>query len=361
MASASVPGHESGEAVLGRTAESAREREPPPDLARKVAWLRRPETYPEPPGSIEVVETHMSYVFLTERHAFKLKKPVRYEFLDFSTPAARRSDCEEEWRLNQRLAPGVYLGVVPLAVDDSGEPRLEGKGEVVEWLVKMRRLPAEHMLDRRLRVGVVEPRELTALATRLAEFYGGCPVEAITADDYRERLRRDVDANGAVLSEPAFGFSAGQVDELQAAQRGVLERQARLIDQRVYDGRIVEGHGDLRPEHVCLLDPPVVFDCLEFNRRLRIVDPLDELAFLAMECERLGADFVGPELLRVYASRRGDAAPAALIDFYKCTRACMRARLSILHTRELPRSGWEKWQALARDYLALAHRYSRRL
>jgi aminoglycoside phosphotransferase family enzyme len=303
----------------------------------------------------------MSVVFLTERHAYKLKKPVRYEFLDFSTLAARRFDCEEEWRLNQTLAPGVYLGVVPLAVDDAGTPRLEGQGEVMEWLVKMRRLPASHMLDRRLRSGTLDRSELTVLAVRLAEFYGSCRVEVLTTADYLERLRQDMDANGTVLAEPAFGFSTGLINELQTAQRGFLERQTPLFEQRVREGRIVEGHGDLRPEHVCLLDPPVVFDCLEFNRRLRIVDPLDELAFLAMECERLGADFVGPELFRVYASRRGDPAPAALIDYYKCTRACMRARLSLLHTRELPRSGWARWQALAHDYLMLAHAYSRRL
>jgi aminoglycoside phosphotransferase family enzyme len=361
MASADGTGHETGEAVLGRTLESARARATGADLARKVAWLKRPDTYPEPPVSIEVVETHMSYVFLTDRHAYKLKKPVRYEFLDFSTLAARRVDGEEEWRMNQRLAPGVYLGVVPLVVDDTGEPRLEGQGEVVEWLVKMRRLPAEHMLDWRIRRGTLEPHEVTALATRLAEFYAGCPVETITATAYRDRLKTDTDANGTVLADPVFGLSNGQVGELLAAQRGFLETNVPLFDRRVQDGRIVEGHGDLRPEHVCLLDPPVVFDCLEFNRRLRIVDPLDELAFLAMECERLGADFVGPELLRVYAARRADPAPDTLIDYYKCTRACMRARLSILHTRELPRSDWGKWQALARDYLGHALRYSRRL
>jgi aminoglycoside phosphotransferase family enzyme len=361
MAAGDVTGYETDGAVLNRTAESVGKHMPPADLELKVEWLKRSETYPDQHAPVKVIETHMSFVFLTEHLAYKLKKPVRYEFLDFSTLAARRFDCEEECRLNQRLAPGVYLGVVPLAVDPAGMPRIEGQGEVVEWLVKMQRLPAEHMLDGRLRRGTLEPRELTVLAVRLAEFYGNRPVEAITASEYRERLRQDVDANAVVLTELAFGFSARQVDELLAMQRAFLDRQACLFDQRAHDGRIVEGHGDLRPEHICLIDPPVVFDCLEFNRRLRIVDPLDELAFLAMECERLGAEFVGPELFRAYAMRCHDTAPGALIDYYKCARACMRARLAILHTRELPRARWEKWQVLARDYLALAHRYCRRL
>ena len=122
---------------------SMAERERAMDLQAKVAFLKQPQTYPDHPPRVETIETHMSWVFLTPQHAFKLKKPVRYDYLDFSTLAARKKNCEEEVRLNQRLAPGVYRGVVALTMDARGEARIDGQGEVVDWLVKMRRLSAE--------------------------------------------------------------------------------------------------------------------------------------------------------------------------------------------------------------------------
>jgi aminoglycoside phosphotransferase family enzyme len=331
-----------------------------PDLASKIASLKRPETYVEPPGTIEVVETHMSVVFLTERHAFKLKKPVRYEYLDFSTLAARRHNCEEERRLNQVLAPGVYLDVVPLAFSPDGKLRLQGPGETVDWLVKMRRLPADRMLDRLIRRHALSEADLALLARRLMEFYRGCAPVAMNAAEYRRFFKHGIDSDRRVLAELVFGLPADTIDAVHAAQLAFLE-STLLLEERVQQGRIVEGHGDLRPEHVCLESQPLIFDRLEFNRRLRLVDPVDELAFLAMECERLGSGHVGEALFEVYAQATGDRPPPPLLAFYQAARATLRARLSILHTRELPRSAWEKWRTLACDYLALALRYSRRL
>jgi len=129
-------------------------------LEAKVRALRDPATYPEAPRAIEVRETHMSWVFLTERHVYKLKKPVRYDFLDFSTFEKRRADCEAEVRLNRRFAPDVYLGIVALTADAHGALRLNGEGEAIEWLVKMRRLPDEHMLDQRIRAGRLDNAEI---------------------------------------------------------------------------------------------------------------------------------------------------------------------------------------------------------
>jgi aminoglycoside phosphotransferase family enzyme len=137
---------------------------------------------------------------------------------------------------------------------------------------------------------------------------------------------------------------------------GLLQHAPQLLEERAAGGRIVEGHGDLRPEHVCLTVPPVIFDCLEFNRDFRIVDPVDELAFLAMECERLGNTGVGPALLATYAQVTGDRPPPALVHFYQALRACLRAKLSIWHTHDLPPGAWGKWQELARAYLAIAQR-----
>ena len=328
---------------------------------QKVAALCRPETYAETPSRVEVVETHMSFVFLTPQHAYKLKKPVRYDFLDFSTPALRKLNCEEELRLNKRLASGVYLAVVSLFRISGGPLRLGDDGRAVEWLVQMRRLPQHLMLDEKVRRGTLGERDLEALAERLARFYRACAPEPLTAAEYSERLRAEIDADLAALRAHATEIDPAAIYDLHAIQRSFLAHHSPLFEQRIREGRIVEGHGDLRPEHVCLLEAPVVFDCLEFNRKLRIVDAVDELAFLAMECERLGAAYAGTQLIAGYAARTGDAAAPRLIDFYKSRRASLRSRLSIMHIRELDRAASARWVTQARQYLRIALEYARRI
>lgn len=329
-------------------------------LDAKVALLMDARTYPEPPPSrIETVETHMSWVFLTDTRAYKLKKPVRYDFLDFSTLTARERNCREELRLNQALAPGVYLDVVPLAVDTTGAVRLERDGPVVEWLVKMRRLPADRMLDRLIRAGAVQRADVVRAAEWLAAFYRNSPAVACTGSAYRAQYRQMIEQNRQTLARPEYRLPAAPLAEVHESLVLVLERCADMFDRRAGDGRIVEGHGDLRPEHVCLEARPVVFDRLEFNRALRLVDPVEELCFLSMECARLGAPFVYDVLFDVYERTTGDAAPAELKRFYAAHRACIRARLAVLHTTDLPRAAWPKWVDAAREYLRLAQRYLR--
>lgn len=330
------------------------------DVARKVAALCRPDTYPDAPLRIEVIETHMSFVFLTPGHAYKMKKPVSYAFLDFSTLALRRRYCEEELRLNRRLAQGVYLDVIALRLAPDDRLRLGGDGVAVEWLVKMVRLPRECMLDERIRQGRLAEQELVALAARLARFYRTCEPEPLSADDYRSRLRTEIETDRAALGAHADVLDPHAIAATVPALLEFLERSRALFDRRIDERRIVEGHGDLRPEHVCLLDEPVVFDSLEFNRSLRIVDPADELAFLALECERLGAAQVGPILFQGYSVRTGDTPPAALIDFYKARRASLRARLCVLHLPEVDGLRGARWIAAARDYLMTALAYLRR-
>ncbi len=332
-----------------------------PDLAAKVALLRQPQTYPDAPSRIDTVETHMSWVFLTERHAYKLKKPVRYAYLDFSTRAARRHNCAEELRLNRALAPGVYLGVVPLALDESGNAHLEAEGRVLEWLVKMRRLPADRMLDRLLRDRAVRESEIEELARRLADFYRQGPPVVMRGEDYWMEYHRMLEANLAVLGDPAYALPPARVRAGHEKISFWLEQAQPVFAGRPAAGRIVDGHGDLRPEHICLEPRPVIFDRLEFNRQFRVVDAADELASLAMECDRLGAAWVGEILFRAYAAVTQDRPSAALISFYMAYRACLRARLAILHVRELEKAAWGKWQALADDYLHLAAGYSARL
>ena len=330
-------------------------------LEAKVGLLRRPDAYPDAPGRVDVVETHMSWVFLTDRYAYKMKKPVRYDFLDFSTLALRRRDCEEEVRLNRRFAPDVYLGTVPLTVDASGNLRLGGAGEEIEWLVRMRRLPAERMLDNMIRQRSVQDTDVGNVAMLLARFYQGCSPVELSGEQYRAGFTNAMEFNLRELSVPEYALPQRLIEQLHAAQRSFISREAGLFDARVEAGKIVEGHGDLRPEHICLTPEPVIIDCLEFNRRLRIVDPADELAFLAMECERLGAPLVGDWLFQTYVQVTHDQPAARLVYFYKMFRACLRARFAIGHVRELEKQDWPKWQHSAGEYLHLAEGYRVRL
>lgn len=330
-------------------------------LEAKVALFKEPRTYPEPPREIVSIETHMSWVFLTDKYAYKMKKPVHYPYLDFSTLDAREWNCREEFRLNQRLAPGVYLGVVPLCWQASDVVRLEGEGTAVEWLVKMRRLPAARMLDRMIEKHDVTPAAIRGLAELLVAFYRESPTIVLNAAAHRAQYRTAIELNRNILSRPQHELPAALVAKVHAALSRTVDDAAELFDQRVRAGKIVEGHGDLRPEHVCLEAHPIVFDRLEFNRDLRIIDPVEELAFLSMECERLGAPFVGEILLDVYARITGDAPPKALLDFYMAHRACIRARLAALHTVDAPPATWPKWNAAAAVYLELAAGYGDRL
>lgn len=327
------------------------------DTGAKLAFLCRPTSFPEPTRRVDTVETHMSWVFLTDDHAYKLKKPVYLAPFDARTLAARRRYCNEEVRLNRRLAPDVYLGVMALRVNARGQLQLGGDGVVVDWLVRMRRLPARHMLDRALRAGTLQRNDLRRVAAHLAGFYRCAPPLAIDARAYRDAFTRDVDRNQRELARPAYGLAPGPVRDLCAAQRALLAARPDWFDERVRSRRIVDGHGDLRPEHICLRPRVAIIDCLEFARALRIVDPADELGFLALECERLGAPVAGLRLLRTYGELTGDRPRAGLVHFYQGFRAGLRARIAIRHMDDERFRHAPEWRRRAENYLGLAQRH----
>ena len=334
--------------------------DPEISTAAKVAALREPSCYPGPVAAVQAIETHMSWVFLTGRHAWKLKKPVRYDHQDFSTASGRHFYCLEELRLNRRLAQRVYLDVVALREGADGRLQVGREGRAVDWLVKMRQLPASGMLDVLLAEGRATPAQLQAVAARLCAFYRGQPPAPVDARAYRALLLRHIDEYERELCEPAWALPAAEIHALCAAQRALLHGAGALFDARVAAGRVVEGHGDLRPEHVYLGEPLAIIDCLEFSSELRILDAADEVAYLALECERAGAAGLGRVLLDAYRIGCNDDLPPGLADFYQSCRAGVRARLAIWHLRDPQYRGSPKWPLRARLYLRLAARHLRR-
>jgi aminoglycoside phosphotransferase family enzyme len=324
------------------------------DLAAKVAFLSSPEPYGHGGGPVEALETHMSWVFLTADHAYKLKKPVRFPYLDFSSLGRREAACRAELALNRRLAPDVYLGVVPLVVGPSGLA-LGGLGEVVDWLVAMRRLDEATALDTRLR-NHVEDQELDSLAATLAHFYRHARPVYTTPAAHLAGWRDALAYDRCVLLDPRLPTPRGLVRRIDGVLRRFLETHGADLAERARRRRILDGHGDLRPEHIWLGDKVRIIDCLEFNSALRASDPIDEIAFLDLECERLGAPRAGARIRERVLAELGERPDEALYGFYRCHRAMLRARLSLAHLLEANGRTPEKWPGLARAYLQIAAR-----
>lgn len=322
-------------------------------LRDKVHFLSRRHVYPEGAAIITTRETHMSWVFLVGDKAYKLKKPVRFPYLDFSSVAKREAACRAELRLNRRLAQDVYLDVLPLVWSSKGLA-IGGPGEAVDWLVMMRRLDERNMLDNSIVDRGVKTWELDRLTAVLAQFYRRAQPSFVSSAVRLTEWYRSLDYNRRVLLDRRLAMPAGLVQWIDQVQRRFLDRRLDLLAERIRCRKIIDGHGDLRPEHIWLGDPVRIIDCIEFNPRLRAVDPFDEIAFLALECERLGAGWIGEYITRRIRQELKDSPGDELMTFYRCHRATLRARLAVAHLLEPEPRSPEKWPRVARQYLHLA-------
>jgi aminoglycoside phosphotransferase family enzyme len=327
-----------------------------PALAEKVEFLRRRESFSEGTTGVEAVETHMSWVFLTDQYAYKLKKPVRFQLLNLLTLEDRRRNCDAELRWNRRLAPDVYLAVVPLGLDAQGRLALGSAEKVVDWLVKMRRLPSGRMLDRLIASGEVQRVDVFSVAETLAAFYRRAPRANIEPKVYLARFVQDIEEIVRELGELS-PIPTRRVAGLMEKLLRFAEHRADLLDARAREGKIVEAHGDLRPEHVCVLPQPLIIDCLEFDPNLRVLDPADELSFLSLECELAGGPVYIEEILfEIYSDRTGDRLPRPLVRFYKGFRAFLRSKIAIWHLKDREVKDTEKWISKTDRYLEAAER-----
>jgi aminoglycoside phosphotransferase family enzyme/predicted kinase len=335
--------------------------QPAGDLTRD---LLRPEAYPAPgPLQVELRETHVSRVFLTEAEVFKVKKAVKLPFLDFSTLDARRRACEAEVLLNTRLAAGTYLGLVPVRRDAEGRHHFGPQGEVVDWAVHMMRLPDELRADQRLEAGTLTPAHIDAVAAFLADFHARAGNGAASGWGSVEAITRNVSDNFAEADASAEGMlSAEQAREVERVQLDFLRDRARTFERRIAEGRIRDGHGDLRLEHVYLGNHGelTILDCIEFSDRFRYADVCADVAFLSMDLAAHGHVELAERFLARYARAADDYDLYSVVDFYEGYRAYVRAKVSLITSRQATGQMRDRALADARRHFALALSAGRR-
>jgi aminoglycoside phosphotransferase family enzyme/predicted kinase len=327
----------------------------PDGASELIAALSGPAAYPHPVDPVEVVETHISWVLLTGAFAYKIKKPVDYGFVNYSTLERRRHFCEEEIRLNRRLAPDLYIGVVPIT-GDASHPKVDGAGAAIEYAVKMREFPQDSQLDRVLARGLLGPEEVDELADTLARFHAGAP-QARPGDGYggpdevaavmRGNFELTAKFVPGLIGRDAYAHLKGWTDQ-------ALARHRDTIASRLTDGFVRECHGDVHLRNVALIDGKIeIFDCIEFNPAYRFTDVMAEVAFTQMDFDARDHPGFGWRFIGRYLERTGDYAGLALLPMYLAYRAYVRAKVTALGP-----DGPERRRTILRQ-VALAEGYTR--
>jgi aminoglycoside phosphotransferase family enzyme/predicted kinase len=326
--------------------------------------MMQADFYPHGPDSVELRQTHISYVLLAGDYVYKVKKPVRFAFLDYSTLEKRRHFCHEEIRLNGRLAPSVYLDVT--AIVQNGERFVlkdspSEKEQVLEYAVKMRRLPEEKFLDRLIKEGKAQREDFDRIAIKLANFCTAAAIDRAPLYGSPEVIRRKLEENMKEI-EPFIGeiLTLKEFRRMQDYSNNFLAHHGDLLEKRVRDGRVREGHGDLRAEHICLEDDPVIFDCIEFSEEFRYCDAASEIAFLSMDLDYLGTPLLSDHFIMSFQNLTRDPDLPRLLRLYKGYRACVRGKVETLKSQEeeVPQGEREEAKSRARRYFHLAYRYA---
>lgn len=314
-------------------------------------------------AGFELIETHISWVFLGEQEVFKVKRPVDFGFLDFRSREARRNACEAEVYLNRRLADDVYLGVVPITVDDAGVHSIDGEGRTIDWAVRMHRLSEDGRADQRLMRGELGPNDIDALAVRIASFHERARCDEETSSHgTTEMIRRNVLENFAQTRGSIEAYlSPSEAAAIETWQLEML-KDRRRFEARRRDQRIRDGHGDLRLEHVYFRGEVIsIIDCIEFNERFRYGDICSDIAFLSMDLSWHGRVDLAERLLAQYARESSDYGLYSVVDFYESYRAFVRGKISsfLADDREASAEARERARADARRYFVLSLAFER--
>ncbi len=325
--------------------------------------LLDPIIYPDRPKSIRLIETHISLVFLTGDFVYKVKKPVDFGFLNFTSPEKRKYYCEQEVTLNRRLAPGLYLGVVSITEEDN-KISLEGRGRPIDHAVKMKQIPEKYLLNRLLEKNEVTPGMIDAISEKLIRFYFSAETnEQIRSFGSPERIKQDTDENFEQTEKYINVTIPGEIYQNVRENTDLFFRsREEVFHRRIKEERIRDCHGDLRLEHIFWGEEISIFDCIEFNERFRYTDVAADIAFLAMDLDYHDRKDLSDHLTRSYVEASGDKGLMEILDFYKCYRAYVRGKVESFRLDDPNIPEEEKSEALkrAKRYFDLAHRYSQR-
>lgn len=331
-----------------------------------IKRLSDPNVYPDHPREVSIIQTYISIICLTGTYAYKFKKPVDYGYLDYRTLEKRRFYCEEEIRLNRRFAPDLYLDVLPLTYrSDIDALSLQDGGEPIDYAVKMKEIPQDRIMRTLVLEGKVDLDAIVNIITTLARIYREAPTNArISSYGTIESIRRNTDENfaqtqsliGITITDHQFSF-------IRQATEAFYQQYADLFQRRVAEGRIREGHGDLRTANIFLTDEVLVFDCIEFNERLRCIDVAADLAFLAVDLDFLQQTALSARLILWFAWKSKDYDLLKLANFYKCYRAYVRGKVLTFSFRDEALSAAERQQSRADAgvFFSLAESYAKNL
>ncbi|MDD2463446.1 MAG: hypothetical protein PHI97_05570 [Desulfobulbus sp.] len=324
--------------------------------------LLKPGCYDHPVAEVELVQTHISFVLLAGEFVYKFKKPVNFGFLDFSDLEKRQSCCQQELVLNRRLCPDIYLGLVTVTKEKEGCFALNGQGEVVEYGVKMARMPEERMMQHLIQRGELTAGHIDSLVRILASFYeqaeGGKAIAAFgTAESVAVNVLENFEQTQGFIDQGAL--SREQFDRISEYARSVLANH-EIFHKRIDGGYIRDCHGDLYSANICLADKVYIFDCIEFNQRFRYCDVASDVAFLAMDLDFHGLDDFSGQFITQFCERTQDASLLTLLNFYKCYRAYVRGKIGLFTAADpaVAPNVQENCRQQAAQYFRLAERYA---
>jgi len=333
------------------------------DIPSLKKALLNPKIYPDHPKEVGFFETHISLLFFTGNHVYKVKKPVDFGFLDFTSLEKRKFFCVQEVNLNRRLSPEIYLGVVKIT-KDGDQILLDGRGEVVEYAVKMKQIPEELLMDKLLEKKQVTSKMIEAVSEKLVHFYFTAETnESIKSFGRPERVKQDTDENfEQTIRYMGVTIPKDVYEEIKNKTNDFFRTGEPVLYQRMASDKIRDCHGDLRLEHIFWGKEISIFDCIEFNERFRYTDVAADIAFLAMDLDYHGREDLSEHLISAYIGESGDYELMGVLDFYKCYRAYVRGKVESFRLDDPNIPEKEKEEALkrAQKYFNLSYRYAQR-